>query len=153
LLIIIPARGLLKKKLLLPILLLLKLKMKALMPILVLLSSIKALKALVISKIALLVVAGFAFLQVFKKLGGSPMPMPMMPMMPMEMTPAPAYGAPPAPQMPSYNPAPPTNSYGPAESSWEPSPASSNSYSKVYDAHQLAYKGYYTPESTPQAAQ
>lgn len=127
------------------------------MPILVLLSSIKALKALVISKIALLVVAGFAFLQFCKKLGGGAAMMPMMPMMPMEMTPAPAptYGAPAAP-MP-YSPpapAPPTNSYGPAETSWEPAAAaSSNSYSRVWDSHQLAYKGYYTPESTSQTQQ
>lgn len=130
-----------------PILLLLKLKMKALMPILVLISSIKAVKALVISKIALLVVGGFVFLQLCKKLGGGAMP--MMPMMPgaAEMTMAPpssAYGAAP---MPYSAPAPPANSYGPSETSWEPSPAASNSYSRVYDAHQMAYKGYFNPQA------
>ncbi|CAB3367746.1 Hypothetical predicted protein [Cloeon dipterum] len=141
------ARGILKKKLLLPVLLLLKLKMKALMPILVLISSIKAVKALVISKIALLVVVGFVFMQLCKKLGGGGMmPPAMMPAMP-EMTPAPpsaGYGAPPMP----YNaPSAPQNSYGPAETSWEPTAAaSSNSYSRVYDAHQLAYKSYYNPQ-------
>ncbi|XP_059489140.1 uncharacterized protein LOC132204570 [Neocloeon triangulifer] len=142
------ARGILKKKLLLPVLLLLKLKMKALMPILVLVSSIKAVKALVISKIALLVVAGFVFLQLCKKLGGGAAMMPgmMMPAAP-EMTPAPpsaGYGAPP---MPYSAPSAPQNSYGPAENTWEPSAAaSSNSYSRVYDAHQLAYKSYYNPQ-------
>ncbi|KAF4532558.1 hypothetical protein B566_EDAN008482 [Ephemera danica] len=147
------ARGILKKKLLLPVLLLLKLKMKALMPILVLIAKIKAIKALIISKIALLVVVGFVFLQLCKKLGGGAAA--MMPMMPMPMEammtaapPASTYGAPPAPSMPYSAPAPPTNSYGPADS-WEPATAaSSNSYSRVWDAHQLAYKAYYNPEST-----
>lgn len=68
------ARGLLKKKLLLPFLLLLKLKLKALMPIFVAIVGIKALKALVLSKLALLIVIGFVALQFFKK-GGMMMPM------------------------------------------------------------------------------
>lgn len=67
------ARGLLKKKLLLPFLLLLKLKLKALMPIFVAIIGLKALKALVLSKLALLVVIGFVALQLFKK-GGMMMP-------------------------------------------------------------------------------
>jgi hypothetical protein len=139
---------------------LLKLKLKALMPILVLIAKIKAIKALLISKVALLVVVGFVFLQLCKKLGGGGAMMPMMPAMmdPMMMTPAPpasTYGAPPAaPSMPYSAPAPPTNSYGPAETSWEPAAAaSSNSYSRVWDAHQLAYKAYYNPESTAQTQQ
>lgn len=68
------ARGLLKKKLLLPFLLLLKLKLKALMPIFVAIIGLKALKALVLSKLALLIVIGFVALQLFKK-GGMTMPM------------------------------------------------------------------------------
>lgn len=68
------ARGLLKKKLLLPFLLLLKLKMKALMPIFVAIIGLKALKALILSKLAILVVIGFVALQFFKK-GGMMMPM------------------------------------------------------------------------------
>jgi len=68
------ARGLLKKKILLPFLLLFKLKMKALMPIFVALIGLKALKALILSKLALLVVIGFVALQFFKK-GGMMMPM------------------------------------------------------------------------------
>lgn len=70
------ARGLLKKKLLLPFLLLLKLKMKALMPIFVAIIGLKALKALILSKIAILVVIGFVAMQFFKK-GGMMMPMGM----------------------------------------------------------------------------
>jgi len=68
------ARGLLKKKILLPFLLLFKLKMKALMPIFVAIIGLKALKALVLSKLALLIVIGFVALQFFKK-GGMMMPM------------------------------------------------------------------------------
>lgn len=68
------ARGILKKKLLLPFLLLLKLKLKALMPIFVAIIGIKALKALVLSKLAILLVVGFIAVQFFKK-GGMPAPM------------------------------------------------------------------------------
>lgn len=68
------ARGLLKKKLLFPFLLLLKLKLKALMPIFVAIIGLKALKALVLSKLAILIVIGFVAMQFFKK-GGMMMPM------------------------------------------------------------------------------
>lgn len=68
------ARGLLKKKLLLPFLVLLKLKMKALMPIFVALIGLKAMKALILSKLALIVVVGFVAMQFLKK-GGMPAPM------------------------------------------------------------------------------
>lgn len=64
------ARGLLlKKKLLLPILLLLKLKLKALMPIFVALIGLKALKALILSKLAIAIVIGFVAYQLFSKSG------------------------------------------------------------------------------------
>lgn len=70
------ARGILKKKLLLPFLLLLKLKLKALMPIFVAIIGLKAMKALVLSKLAILLVVGFIALQFFKK-GGMTPPMGM----------------------------------------------------------------------------
>ena len=70
------ARGLLKKKLLLPFLLLLKLKLKALMPIFVAIIGMAALKALVISKLAFLTVVGFIAFQFLKK-GGMTPPMGM----------------------------------------------------------------------------
>lgn len=70
------ARGILKKKLLLPFLLLLKLKLKALMPIFVAIIGLKALKALVLSKLAILLVVGFIAVQFFKK-GGMAAPMGM----------------------------------------------------------------------------
>lgn len=66
------ARGILKKKLLLPILLLLKLKLKALMPIFVALIGLKAMKALILSKLAIILVVGFIAVQFFKKGGMTP---------------------------------------------------------------------------------
>jgi hypothetical protein len=66
------ARGILKKKLLLPFLLLLKLKLKALMPIFVAIIGFKAMKALVLSKLAILLVIGFIAVQFFKKGGMTP---------------------------------------------------------------------------------
>lgn len=59
-----------KKKLLLPVLLLLKLKMKALMPILVALIGIKAIKALILSKLAITLVVGFLVYNLLMKKGG-----------------------------------------------------------------------------------
>lgn len=64
------ARGILKKKLLLPVLLLLKLKMKALMPILVAIIGIKAVKALILSKLAITLVIGFLVYNLIMKKGG-----------------------------------------------------------------------------------
>lgn len=64
------ARGILKKKLLLPVLLLLKLKMKALMPILVSIIGIKAIKALILSKLAITLVVGFLAYNLLMKKGG-----------------------------------------------------------------------------------
>lgn len=59
-----------KKKLLLPVLLLLKLKMKALMPILVSIIGIKAIKALILSKLAITLVLGFLIYNLVMKKGG-----------------------------------------------------------------------------------
>lgn len=68
--IILLARGLgLKKKLLLPILLLFKLKSKILMPIFVALIGLKATKALILSKLAILIVIGFIVYQFIGKSG------------------------------------------------------------------------------------
>uniref|UniRef100_A0A1Y9IVG3 Protein osiris 20 n=1 Tax=Anopheles minimus TaxID=112268 RepID=A0A1Y9IVG3_9DIPT len=134
------ARGhLLKKKLLLPVLLLLKLKMKALMPIFLGLIGLKAMKALILSKLAITLVLGFLVAQLVKK-SGLGMPMSMMPMMP----PAPAaeYGAPvPASSTPasSYEPSSWESSSGPYSRHWEPSTSGSS--------HSLAYSSYYPSAS------
>uniref|UniRef100_A0A182KEY1 Protein osiris 20 n=1 Tax=Anopheles christyi TaxID=43041 RepID=A0A182KEY1_9DIPT len=133
------ARGhLLKKKLLLPVLLLLKLKMKALMPIFLGLIGLKAMKALILSKLAITLVLGFLVAQLVKK-SGLGMPMSMMPMMP---APAAEYGAP-VPEAST-----PASSYSP--SSWE---SSSGPYSRVWEpstsgsSHNLAYSSYYPSSS------
>ncbi|XP_062540336.1 uncharacterized protein LOC134208362 isoform X1 [Armigeres subalbatus] len=136
------SRGhLLKKKLLLPVLLLLKLKMKALMPILVALIGLKAMKALILSKLAITLVLGFLVAQLVKKSG---LGMPMMSMMPM-MPPAAEYGAP-APattESPSSSYGAPSwesQSGGPYSRVWEPSTSSSS--------HNLAYSSYYPSGSS-----
>ncbi|XP_031847469.1 DUF1676 domain-containing protein Osi20 [Nomia melanderi] len=127
------ARGILKKKLLLPILLLLKLKMKALMPILVAIVGLKAMKALVLSKLAILLVVGFIAVQFFKK-GGMMMPMGM------SMEPASStYGAPPLPSTTSSSdPANTWDGYGPYSRVWTPT--------NGVEAQNLAYS-YYSPNS------
>ncbi|XP_076650921.1 DUF1676 domain-containing protein Osi20 [Halictus rubicundus] len=127
------ARGILKKKLLLPILLLLKLKMKALMPILVAIVGLKAMKALVLSKLAILLVIGFIAVQFFKK-GGMMMPMGM------SMESAAQYGAPPlASTTSSYDPAATWDGNGPYSRVWTPT--------NGVDAQNLAYS-YYAPGSS-----
>ncbi|XP_014475613.1 PREDICTED: uncharacterized protein LOC106744944 [Dinoponera quadriceps] len=127
------ARGLLKKKLLLPFLLLLKLKLKALMPIFVAIIGLKALKALVLSKLAILVVIGFVAMQFLKK-GGMMMPMGM------SMEPATAYGvAPSLSTTSSYDPANTWDGNGPYSRVWSPS--------NGVESQNLAYS-YYSPGSS-----
>ena len=123
----------LKKKLLLPVLLLLKLKMKVIMPIIVSLIGLKAMKALILSKIAIKLVLGFLIYNLVQKLGG--MKMSMMPA-PEPMT---AYGVP--------VPTTPASSYEP--SSWDQS--SGGPYSRVWDsgsAQNMAYSSYMPSSSS-----
>ncbi|CAH2059288.1 unnamed protein product, partial [Iphiclides podalirius] len=136
------ARGILKKKLLLPVLLLLKLKLKALMPILVTIIGIKAVKALILSKLAITLVLGFLIYNLLMKKGA----MPMM-MTPTEAPPAPQYGPPANQYGPPSTPAAPQDSYSPQ---WEPS--GSGPYSRVWDPSQLAYSSYYPGDSSASAA-
>ncbi|XP_055586373.1 uncharacterized protein LOC129739024 isoform X2 [Uranotaenia lowii] len=125
------------------VLLLLKLKMKALMPIFVALIGLKAMKALILSKLAITIVLGFIIAQLVKKSG---LGMPMMSMTPM-MPPAPAaeYGAP-----VSATSEAPTSSYG--APSWESQ--SGGPYSRVWEpstsgsSHSLAYSSYYPSSSS-----
>ncbi|KAK7603042.1 hypothetical protein V9T40_003041 [Parthenolecanium corni] len=116
------ARDMMQQKALLPLLMMLKMKLKMITPIMLTLVSIKATKALVMSKLALLLVTIFMASQFVKKLGMSlpilhpPMEMPMS-----MMTTPPAYGPPAAPS-PSYGS--PSSSYGSPSSSYG-SPSSS----------------------------
>ncbi|XP_058793629.1 uncharacterized protein LOC131665620 [Phymastichus coffea] len=127
------ARGILKKKLLLPVLLLLKLKLKALMPIFVAIIGLKAMKALVLSKLAIILVVGFIAFQFLKK-GG------MTPPMGMTMDPVPQYGAPPVSSTTSgYEPPNTWDGNGPYSRVWTPSSG--------IESQNLAYS-YYSPSSS-----
>jgi hypothetical protein len=136
------ARGILKKKLLFPVLLLLKLKMKALMPIFVALIGLKAMKALILSKLAITIVLGFIVAQLVKKTG---LGMPMMSMMPAMPEPMNAYG-------PPTTAATPDSSYGPP--AWEPASASSSYSLRNWEpsvaasSQNLAYSSYYPNTSS-----
>ncbi|KAM3959833.1 DUF1676 domain-containing protein Osi20 [Aphomia sociella] len=139
------ARGILKKKLLLPVLLLLKLKMKALLPILVAIIGIKAVKALILSKLAITLVIGFLVYNLIMKKGAMPM---MMAPTEAPAPPAPQYGPPASQYGPAAStPAAPQDSYSPQ---WEPS--ASGPYARVWDPSQLAYSSYYPGDSSSSAA-
>ncbi|CAH1404274.1 unnamed protein product [Nezara viridula] len=124
------ARDMMKQKMLFPLLMLIKLKLKALTPIMLAFVGLKATKALVLSKIAILLVVGFLIVQLCQKLG----------MAKMSMTPA---------AMPTMDPTPPPSVYGPPTTqssydpnSWEPAPGP---YARIYDtSQQMAYSGYTT---------
>ena len=107
----------LKKKLLLPALLLLKLKLKAILPIVVKLIAIKALKALILSKLAITLVLGFIGYQLFQKKSA----MAMAPVEPSTAAPS------------TYDP-----------SNWD-NPNAGGPYARVWEpaAHQMAYSAYY----------
>jgi len=107
----------LKKKLLLPALLLLKLKLKAILPLFVGIIGIKAVKALIISKLALTLVVGFIAYNLLKKPA------------------APAAGTETSTSAPS--------SYDP--NNWDASATSGGPYARIWDpsAQNLAYSAYY----------
>lgn len=102
-----------------------KLKMKVVLPILLGLVSLKATKALILSKIAIKLVLGFLIYNLIQKLGG--MKMTMMPMPPAE------YGVP-SSTASSYDP-----------SSWEP--MSGGPYAR-WDSHNVAYNAYHPSSSS-----
>ncbi|XP_011567300.2 uncharacterized protein LOC105396990 [Plutella xylostella] len=138
------ARGILKKKLLLPVLLLLKLKMKALMPIMVTMIGIKAIKALILSKLAIGLVVGFLVYNLLQAKKGAGMMM----MTPTDAPPASQYGPPASQYGAPSTPAAPADSYSPQ---WEP--ASSGPYARVWDPSQLAYSSYYPGDSSSGSSQ
>ncbi|KAK3918826.1 DNA-directed RNA polymerase II subunit RPB1 [Frankliniella fusca] len=154
-------RGLLlKKKLLLPALVLLKLKLKALQPIFMALIGVKALKALIMSKVALTLVLGFLLVQLLKKFGMmAPMGMGMdasTTMAPMTAygppAPIPSYGPPQptyGPPQPSYGP-PPQPSYGPPTNSYGP-PASGPASTSPASSSPSSYEPSWTPSASDSA--
>lgn len=129
----------LKKKVLLPILLLLKLKFKALLPIFVALIGLKALKALILSKLAITLVLGFVVYQLIAKKSAMPAAMTESPIA--------AYGPPSAsPSSSSYDSSAwdSSSSGGPYARVWEPSTSGS--------AQSLAYSSYYPSSSSSASA-
>lgn len=122
-----------KDKLFLPLLLLMKLKLKVVMPILLALVSLKATKALILSKIAIKLVLGFLIYNLIQKLGGMKMNMVPMP----APVPATEYGVP-STTASSYDP-----------SSWEP--MSGGPYAR-WDSQNLAYSSYHPSSSSSYSA-
>ncbi|EDW84594.1 uncharacterized protein Dwil_GK13053 [Drosophila willistoni] len=118
-----------KDKLFLPLLLLMKFKLKVVMPILLALVSLKATKALILSKIAIKLVLGFLIYNLIQKLGG----------MKMNMVPMPA----PVPAVEYGVPSTTASSYDP--SSWEP--MSGGPYAR-WDSQNLAYSSYHPSSSS-----
>lgn len=104
-----------------------KLKLKVVMPILLALVSLKATKALILSKIAIKLVLGFLIYNLIQKLGGMKMNMVPMP------APAAEYGVP-STTASSYDP-----------SSWEP--MSGGPYAR-WDSQNLAYSSYHPSSSS-----
>lgn len=136
----------LKKKLLLPLLLLLKLKLKTILPIFVGLIGIKAIKALILSKLALTLVIGFIAYSMMKKPAAAA-PGKQTQIIRKVQTivfysncfPITATDA---------STAAPASSYDP--SSWDPAATSGGPYARVWDpsaAHNLAYSAYYSGSS------
>lgn len=112
----------------LPALLLLKLKLKAILPIFVGLIGIKAIKALILSKLAITLVVGFIAYSLLKK-------------------PAAA-----APAGDASTVAPPPSSYEPGN--WDSSASAGGPYARVWDpsAQNLAYSAYYSGSSSGSGA-
>lgn len=106
-----------------------KLKLKVVMPILLALVSLKATKALILSKIAIKLVLGFLIYNLIQKLGGMKMNMVPMP----APVPATEYGVP-STTASSYDP-----------SSWEP--MSGGPYAR-WDSQNLAYSSYHPSSSS-----
>lgn len=133
--------GMMQDKMLMPLMMLMKMKMKMLMPIMMAMVSMKATKALILSKVAVLLVLGFLIKEFLKKSGG-------IPGLPLHL---PGMGSP-APE-PSSTVGPPM--YGPPQSSgyeasasWEPTGYSSSAGHSSDSAHSMAYSSYLPSSSS-----
>lgn len=131
--------GMMQDKMLMPLMMMLKLKLKMLMPIMMAVISMKATKALVLSKVAIMLVLGF-LLKEFLKKSGIPSILPLhLPGLP--GGPEPSTTAMPAPPM--YGP--PQSSGYESSSSWEPTGYSSHSSD---NSHSMAYSSYLPSSSS-----
>ncbi|XP_060853658.1 uncharacterized protein LOC132931721 [Rhopalosiphum padi] len=133
--------GMMQDKMLMPLMMMMKMKLKMLMPIMMAIVSMKATKALVLSKVAIMLVLGFLVKEFLKKSGipGLPIHLPGFP----------------GPSEPSSTSAPPPM-YGPPQSSsyessssWEPTGYSSHSSDS---AHSMAYNSYQPSSSSGSSA-
>ncbi|XP_060878067.1 uncharacterized protein LOC132950569 [Metopolophium dirhodum] len=123
--------GMMQDKMLMPLMMMMKMKLKMLMPIMMALVSMKATKALVLSKVAIMLVLGFLLKEFLKKSGIPGLPLHL-PGFPGSAEPSSTSGPP-----PMYGP--PQSSGYESSSSWEPTGYSSHSSDS---AHSMAYNSY-----------
>lgn len=138
--------GMMQDKMLMPLMMMMKMKMKMLMPIMMAMVSMKATKALVLSKVAIFMVLGFLIKEFMKKSGGLPgLPMIHLPGLSGASSEPPSTAGP-----PMYGP--PQSSGYEAPSSWEPtgysSPSSSHHSSSDSGSHSMAYSSYLPSSSS-----
>lgn len=133
--------GMMQDKMLMPLMMLMKMKLKMLMPIMMAVISMKATKALIISKVAIFLVLGFLVKEFLKKSGlpGLPLHLPGLPGS------EPSTTASPPPPM--YGP-PQSSGYESSAGSWEPTGYSSHSSDS---AHSMAYNSYLPSSSSSSA--
>ncbi|KAI5713898.1 hypothetical protein M8J76_007353 [Diaphorina citri] len=125
-------------KALMPLVMMMKMKMKMIMPMMMMMIGMKATKALILSKLSIIIVVVFMIMQMLSKKGMMPMNMMAMPMPPTSAesaTPPSSYG------VASMT----TSSYDPA-ANWEAN--SGGPYSRVWDSHSSAYSAYKPTYST-----
>lgn len=134
--------GMMQDKMLMPLMMMMKMKLKMLMPIMMAIVSMKATKALVLSKVAIMLVLGFLIKEFLKKSGGIPGLPIHLPGFPGPAEPS-STSAPP----PMYGP-PQSSSYE-SSSSWEPTGYSSHSSDS---AHSMAYNSYQPSSSSGSSA-
>lgn len=139
--------GMMQDKMLMPLMMMMKMKMKMLMPIMMALVSMKATKALILSKVAIFLVLGFIIKEFLKKSGGIaglPLHLPGFP----GADPSTTVGPP--VMHPQYGPPQSSSGYE-SSSSWEPTgySSSSGSHSSGSDSsHSMAYSSYLPSSSS-----
>lgn len=130
--------GMMQDKMLMPLMMMMKMKLKMLMPIMMAIVSMKATKALILSKVAIILVLGFLVKEFLKKSGIPGLPMIHLPGFPGPTEPStttshPMYG-------------PPQSSGYESGSSWEPTGYSSGHPSDT--SHSMAYSSYLPSSSS-----
>lgn len=136
--------GMMQDKMLMPLMMMLKLKLKMLTPIMMALVSMKATKALILSKVAIFLVLGFLVKEFLKKSGG-------IPGLPLHLPGFPGSEPPSSTASPPPMYGPPQSSGYESASSWEPSGYSSGhspSSSSSDSSHSMAYSSYLPSSSS-----